>query len=78
MRNVPEGQSQMAFERFWRGDTARTGDGSHFGLGLSLVRRAAAVLGGSVQISTAAGGWFEIVSTIPGKDAAVSADGDPS
>ncbi|NNM86116.1 MAG: hypothetical protein HKL96_10230 [Phycisphaerales bacterium] len=48
------------FERFWRGDMARSGDGAHCGLGLALVQRLMAVLGGSVQARSQQGGRFEI------------------
>ena len=54
-----------AFERFWRGDTARSAAGIHCGLGLSLVKKAAAVLGGSVSVQSEKGGLFEITVTIP-------------
>lgn len=36
-----------AFARFWRDETARSATGHHAGLGLSLVERAAAIMGGS-------------------------------
>jgi len=42
----PPGGAARAFERFWRGDEARSGTGS--GLGLAIVRELAAAHGGAV------------------------------
>jgi signal transduction histidine kinase len=42
-------EASQVFERFWRGDKARSKTGIHFGLGLVLVQRAAAALGGAVR-----------------------------
>jgi signal transduction histidine kinase len=52
------------FERFWRGDAARTGTGAHCGLGLALVERAVKALGGSVSADVA-GGLFTVRVTLP-------------
>jgi two-component system heavy metal sensor histidine kinase CusS len=41
-------EARHVFERFWRGDASRTGTGIHCGLGLPLVHRAAASIGGTV------------------------------
>ncbi len=57
---VSAADTSHVFERFWRSDAARTGDGSHCGLGLALVQRLMAVLGGSVQVRSEQGGRFEI------------------
>jgi signal transduction histidine kinase len=40
--------AERVFETFWRGDTARTVEKGHCGLGLPLVRRLVTVLGGTV------------------------------
>jgi len=58
-------QADRAFERFWRGDTARTDAGVHCGLGLPLVKTAAEALGGTVQVRSTAGGEFRITVSLP-------------
>lgn len=62
---IPRDQAEMVFERFWRGDAARSEAGVRCGLGLSLVRKAVSVLGGSVEVESGAGGRFEITVSIP-------------
>jgi len=58
-------QADHAFERFWRGDAARTDAGVHCGLGLPLVKRAAEALGGAVLVRSTAGGEFRITVSLP-------------
>lgn len=48
----PPGGAAKAFERFWRGDEARSGAGS--GLGLAIVRELAAAHGGAVYAENVA------------------------
>ena len=62
---ISQDQTEMVFERFWRGDAARSAAGVRCGLGLSLVRKAASVLGGSVGVKSSVGGRFEIAVSIP-------------
>jgi signal transduction histidine kinase len=45
------GDAEHVFERFWRGDSSRSDTGIHSGLGLALVQRAVAALGGEVSAS---------------------------
>ncbi|MBI3349749.1 MAG: HAMP domain-containing histidine kinase [Burkholderiales bacterium] len=45
---IPPGQREAAFERFWRGPAGHDAPGT--GLGLTIVRQAAARLGGRVRI----------------------------
>ena len=52
-----------AFERFWRGDPARSGPGS--GLGLSIVSGIVAAHHGSVEMTTAPGRGTTVRVTIP-------------
>lgn len=51
-------QAEQATQRFWRGDAARSQAAQHCGLGLALVDRALRVLGGSLELRSAAGGEF--------------------
>lgn len=51
------------FERFWRGDRARTA-GSHCGLGLTLCRNIAQVLGGTITAKSD-GGVFTVTFELP-------------
>src|SRR5262249_51447934 len=55
---IPAEDAPRLFERFWRGDVARTDSGTHSGLGLSLCRRLMALLGGEISVKTSAGGEF--------------------
>jgi len=52
------------FDRFWRGDSARTAAGVHCGLGLSLVQRAVHVMGGSIAAETDKG-LFVVRAVVP-------------
>ncbi|MCK4625720.1 MAG: sensor histidine kinase N-terminal domain-containing protein [Phycisphaerae bacterium] len=62
---ISRDQTEIVFERFFRGDSARSATGVNCGLGLALVRRAVSVLGGSVEVKSSAGGQFEITASIP-------------
>jgi two-component system heavy metal sensor histidine kinase CusS len=53
-------QVPQVFDSFWRGDSSRTGTGTHCGLGLALVRRIVGVLSGSVSAEVRAGGVFVV------------------
>ena len=48
-RSMGPQEAAHVFERFWRADRSRSPDGSHAGLGLSLVSRAMSVMGGSAE-----------------------------
>lgn len=48
---ITAAETERVFEPFWRGDAARTVESGHCGLGLPLVRRLAAILGGSVTVA---------------------------
>ena len=58
-------QAEHVFERFWRGDAARSDTGVHCGLGLSLVKTVAEALGGTVEVRSQAGGEFRVTVTLP-------------
>jgi len=53
-------QAAHVFDCLWRGDSSRTGTGSHCGLGLALVQRVVAALGGSTSVEVQSGGIFTI------------------
>jgi signal transduction histidine kinase len=52
---LSQDDARHVFERFWRGDASRSDTGIHCGLGLALVQRAAASIGGTVSASVADG-----------------------
>ena len=64
---LPQQDAERVFERFWRGDTARSAAGIRCGLGLSLVKKIAEVLDGTVKVRSRAGGDFEITLSIPSR-----------
>jgi signal transduction histidine kinase len=55
-----QAEAERACERFWRGDTARSATGQHCGLGLSLVKQAVKLLGGTIAISSERDGDFRV------------------
>ncbi|MCX5684538.1 MAG: ATP-binding protein [Planctomycetota bacterium] len=57
-------QAEHVFERFWRGDAARAA-GVHCGLGLALVDRAVAVLGGKASAAVSPDGVFTVRLVLP-------------
>jgi signal transduction histidine kinase len=59
----PEGAANRAFERFWRGDPARSGTGS--GLGLAIVRELAVAHGGVVHAENEAPHGARVGFTLP-------------
>jgi signal transduction histidine kinase len=62
---VEAAEAERVFERFWRGDAARSGTIHHSGLGLALCRDIVAVLGGSIRVATSVGGRFVVTVTLP-------------
>ena len=56
-------QATLAFDRLWRGDQARGHTGERFGLGLTLIKRFAEALGGSVKVTVNRS--FHICITLP-------------
>lgn len=52
---IPPEQQARLFERFYRGDAARTRSGVHHGLGLSIVRAIASMHGGTVFVRSTDG-----------------------
>ncbi len=62
---LSQDQADRAFERFWRGDAARTEAAVHCGLGLPLVKTATEALGGTIRARSTAGGEFRITVSLP-------------
>ncbi|MEI8195826.1 MAG: ATP-binding protein, partial [Phycisphaerae bacterium] len=61
---IPAEDASKVFERFWRGDAARTVAG-HCGLGLALCERIILLLGGSIAAQTTLGGSFVVEIRFP-------------
>lgn len=57
-------QVTHVFDRFWRGDESRTGEGGHCGLGLSLVGRIVNALGGTATADLS-DGLFSVRVALP-------------
>ena len=66
---LSQDEAAQVFERFWRGDSARTGTGTHCGLGLTLVGEAVEALAGRVVVTSEKGGEFEIHVRLPRRPA---------
>jgi signal transduction histidine kinase len=62
---IPAPLVPHVFERFWRGDTSRTDQGRHSGLGLSIVKNVMRRIGGTVIVESSTGGWFMIKLLFP-------------
>jgi signal transduction histidine kinase len=65
---------EHVFDRFWRGDTARTQSGLHCGLGLTLVRRLVELMSGTISARLLEGGKFQTNLMLP--DVAIRAQDD--
>jgi signal transduction histidine kinase len=75
---IAEGDLPFVFEPFYRGDVARSGDGS--GLGLALADRIVRALGGTIEVAsrTNEGARFDVTLPIPtGEPALTTAGADP-
>jgi two-component system sensor histidine kinase MprB len=62
-RGIPPTDRAVAFERFWRADTARNEPGS--GLGLAIVRQVVERHGGEVTIDDTPGGGATVTISLP-------------
>ncbi len=62
-RGIPPADRAVAFERFWRADTARNEPGS--GLGLAIVRQVVERHGGEVTIDDTPGGGATVTISLP-------------
>jgi signal transduction histidine kinase len=62
---VPPGGNERMFERFWRGDNARTSGRAGAGLGLTIARGLVEAQGGEVWAAPRSGGGLEVGFTLP-------------
>jgi two-component system heavy metal sensor histidine kinase CusS len=62
-RIAPEDAAKL-FDRFWRGDEARSATGTHCGLGLSLCRKIIDLLGGTLTADLREG-MFTATASFP-------------
>jgi two-component system OmpR family sensor kinase len=69
---LPDGSEARVFERFWRADGGRPGEGGGSGLGLAIVSGVAQAHGGHAEATNAADGGATFTVTIP-RRAAVGA-----
>ena len=60
-------QAAQVFDCFWRGDSSRTGTGTHCGLGLALVQRLVRALGGYTIVDVQNSGIFTILLALPAR-----------
>jgi signal transduction histidine kinase len=65
---IAQEQVEQVFEKFWRADRARADLHQHCGLGLTLCRRLASVLGGNIRVTSKLGGMFVIELILPTAD----------
>jgi signal transduction histidine kinase len=63
--DIPAEKIPELFDRFWRGDQARTQTGLHCGLGLSLCQRLSRLLNGQIQIESDSRKWFTVRLSLP-------------
>ena len=75
-RLTPEAVRRV-FDPFWRGDEARGSSGAHIGLGLSLVKKIAGILGGTVEVASE-GGEFHVILVLDSSPSRASSASAPS
>ena len=63
-KGIPEEDKAFIFDRFYRGDRSRT-DRSHFGLGLSIAKELAKMLGGEIGFKDTKGGGATFFLKLP-------------
>ncbi len=64
---IPAEDAGRVFDRYWRGQRARSGLGIQIGLGLCLCQRLVASLGGTIAATSVLGGEFVIRIDLPGR-----------
>ena len=63
-KGIPAEDKPFIFDRFYRGDKSRT-DKSHFGLGLSIAKELAGMLGGEIGFEDTEGGGATFFLRLP-------------
>lgn len=61
---IPEEQAEQLFERFYRVDAARNGDGDHYGLGLAIAKAIVTAHRGKIEVHCH-DGMVEFTVTLP-------------
>ena len=61
---APESRD-LIFERFYRADSSRTGDGMNAGLGLAIVKEYVELMGGHISVESAPGQGSTFAFTLP-------------
>lgn len=62
---IRPGDLPHVFDRFYRADTARSGDGGHAGLGLAIVKTITTLHGGSVTVESEEGSGTRVLLRFP-------------
>ena len=65
-KGIPTADKPFIFDRFYRGDKSRT-DKSHFGLGLSIAKELAKMLGGEIGFKDTEGGGATFFLKLPAR-----------
>lgn len=69
---VSSANASQVFERFWRGDPARGGEGGHCGLGLALCKQIVEGAGGWIAVQCERGQRFQVTVRLPAAERAVA------
>lgn len=65
---IAAGQADRLFERYYRGDQARSVDGASAGLGLAIVRAIMGLHGGQAAVDCSQAGWITFALHFPAPD----------
>ena len=63
--NICADDAAHVFDRFWRGDPARSDVGTHCGVGLSVCQKMIHALGGTICATSSVGGEFVVEISLP-------------